>query len=123
MNVFSVTFLFLFLCCSSSALALEGCGLPLPAGLTPGGPSQFQYLTSGGYNRSYLVHVPQTYHPLIPTSLILNYHGNGRNSTYQQNISEMSEGKWDHNYIVVYPQGVNACPFSTALERDSHIFY
>ncbi|OZM72211.1 ferulic acid esterase [Amycolatopsis antarctica] len=58
-------------------------------------------VVSGGIERSYLAHVPDTYRSWKPKPLVLSYHGQGRTSEYQEELSGFSE----LDMIAVYPQG------------------
>jgi polyhydroxybutyrate depolymerase len=60
-------------------------------------------------NRTYTVHLPPSYNPKTPHSLVLSFHGYGGNSEEQENnTSLMSVHADDNGYIVVYPE---AYPF------------
>jgi poly(3-hydroxybutyrate) depolymerase len=108
MDFLAFTFSALLLTSSSLAsVPSQGCGLAIPGGLTPGGPSQLEYIPSQEHNRSYLVHLPSNYNINKPAPLILGYHGNGKDAAHQEEISGMSETEYDRGYVVVYPNGVD----------------
>ena len=65
-------------------------------------------LMSGGMERHYVVHVPYSYNPGMPSPVILNFHGGGGNPKTQSTISMMNEASDRHGFIVVYPEGTGA---------------
>jgi polyhydroxybutyrate depolymerase len=76
-------------------VATTGCGKPAPANGTG-------HLTSGGIAREYLIHLPDGYNARRPYPLVLSFHGHGRTSQYQEELSGFSKT----DAIAVYPQGV-----------------
>ncbi|WP_020666476.1 alpha/beta hydrolase family esterase [Amycolatopsis nigrescens] len=76
-----------------------GCGRA--PGIAPGRtvPGEIEV---GGLRRSYLIHLPPDYHAWRPQSLTLSFHGQGRTSAYQEELSGVSA----YRTIAVYPQGV-----------------
>ncbi|GAA4619404.1 PHB depolymerase family esterase [Saccharopolyspora hordei] len=86
-----------------------GCGKPSP--VEPG-TSQTRTLESGGLTRSYRVHVPEHYLPVVPTRVVLSFHGHRRTAEYQEELSGFSGG----DAIAVYPQGVVGTDGETAWQ-------
>lgn len=84
----------------------DGCGKSLPAKVTPGGASANISISSGGLDRSYLIHIPRNYDINIPVPLILSYHGRVKNASEQELLSQFSNSSYNPNAIAVYPQGV-----------------
>lgn len=67
-------------------------------------------LTHAGVTRTYLLHVPRSYKPTIPTPLILAFHGGGGSSEIMAedkyyNLISKSEKE---GFIVVFPNGSSA---------------
>lgn len=61
-------------------------------------------ITSGGMERSFLLHVPTGY-DRAPTALVLNFHGFTSSPTDQEYFSVMSEAADREGFAVAYPQG------------------
>jgi hypothetical protein len=61
----------------------------------------------GPVDRWYVLHVPESYDPNIPTPLVLDIHG------YSSNAKEQSERTWldrvadQENFIIAYPDGMD----------------
>ncbi|ORX40577.1 carbohydrate esterase family 1 protein [Kockovaella imperatae] len=83
-----------------------GCGSPLPSGQTPGSVTNVT-IESGGLTRSYLVFVPPTYDPLLPTPLILSYHGGLQTAMDQLELDEFTKPYFNNDSFVIYPQGID----------------
>jgi poly(3-hydroxybutyrate) depolymerase len=64
-------------------------------------------ITSGGFTRSYLVFIPPTYNPYVPTPLILSYHGGVRTALSQLELDDLTNPNFNTVSMVVYPQGIN----------------
>ncbi|BCY09552.1 PHB depolymerase family esterase [Actinoplanes sp. L3-i22] len=75
-----------------------GCGKRPPA---PAGTSITRTVTSGGIDRTYLLHLPAGYRPGRATPVVLSFHGRTRTSEYQEELTRMD----DLDAIVAYPQG------------------
>lgn len=78
-----------------------------------GGHDYTQSLKVRGIIRTYLVHLPPSYHPRIqcqvclpPQPVVLNFHGGGGEAQGQEVISQMNSTSDKNGFIVVYPQGV-----------------
>ncbi|KAI9816444.1 MAG: hypothetical protein M1827_001576 [Pycnora praestabilis] len=82
----------------------------LPAGLTPGGPSQVFTVESkaGGGERRYQLYLPTDYANHVPTSLILAFHGKAQNASEMESQTQLSSPEFNKNAIAVYPQGIKA---------------
>lgn len=63
-----------------------------------------QIMTQEGA-RKYLVHVPQSYDPALPTPLVISIHGFAEWPAHQMKISHWNELAEQENFIVVYPRG------------------
>ena len=85
----------------------QGCGLPLPAGLTPGGSSINFTIPSSGGDRSYLLYIPVEYQIDNPAPLVFSFHGKNRNSSEQEALSQFSDPTVNNDAIAVYPQGIH----------------
>ena len=85
--------------------ASVACGSVLPYGLTPGGNSTNHTIYSGGLNRSYLLYLPPNYDMKTPAPTILSFHGNNRNASEQEQLSQFSNSTFNNNSIAIYPQG------------------
>lgn len=82
-----------------------GCGRPLiPSSLS--GMNNLVRVNSSGLQREYLLYVPKGYDGLKPASLILSFHGRGRDARYQQRLSQFSDEHFNPNAIVAYPNGI-----------------
>ncbi len=82
-------------------------------------------LVSGGWTRSYLLHVPETYDATKPVPLVLNFHGLLKSGSYQQDYTGMSDKADEEGFIVAYPDGIESswnagicCPPATTLQVD-----
>ncbi len=86
-----------------------GCGKNLPAAQSPpGGPShQTDFTQSDGTPRTYLIHIPSNYDRNTPVPLIFSFHGRGKNSAEQEELSQFSNEEFNKNGIAVYPQGLD----------------
>ena len=86
--------------------AFVGCGKALPSGQAIGTTKNVS-ISSGGFQRSYLVFIPPTYNSFIPTPLILSYHGGVRTALDQLQLDQLTSPEFNTVSIVVYPQGIN----------------
>jgi polyhydroxybutyrate depolymerase len=59
----------------------------------------------GDLAREYLLHLPPTYDPMQPTSLVLDFHGYTGTSASEEIYTGLSLHADENGYIVVYPQG------------------
>lgn len=59
-----------------------------------------------GFERTYLVHIPQHYSNNEPLPLIIAMHGGLGSASNLQNQSQLSKKADEDNFIVVYPEGV-----------------
>lgn len=84
-------------------LVSKGCG---KASLVAPGKSLSQIILSGGYTRSYLLHIPTGYKDSVQQPLVLNFHGHGSNSLQQAYVTSFSTLADQQDFIVAYPQGV-----------------
>jgi poly(3-hydroxybutyrate) depolymerase len=69
-------------------------------------------ISVGGTERSYLLFLPQNYAALQTgsaklRSLILSFHGGGRDAQRQLQLDHLSDPFFNTKTIVVYPQGIN----------------
>lgn len=63
-------------------------------------------LTSGGYARTSLLHVPASYDPTRGAMLVLNFHGFTSNDVEQEALTGMNAVADQRGLIVAYPQGI-----------------
>jgi poly(3-hydroxybutyrate) depolymerase len=112
-----LVFTFLALACFQAAASQQntrrvglsvsvGCGKLLPHGQALGTVSNIS-ISSGGFQRSYLVFIPPKYNAFIPTPLILSYHGGVRSAMDQLELDQLTSSEFNTQLIVVYPQGIN----------------
>jgi len=76
-------------------------------------------LISSGIEREYLLHVPKTYQPARPTSLVISMHGAANWPAFQMQASKWNELADEHGFIVVYPGGQGAGPKTWRLQGRS----
>lgn len=62
---------------------------------------------TSGRSRSWLVYAPSTYDPTQPTSVIVLLHGRPGNAGGMASLSGMNSVAENHNFIVVYPDGID----------------
>ena len=62
-------------------------------------------LSSSGEKRTYLLYVPESYNPAIPTPLIISIHGFAEWPAHQMRISGWNRLADQYGFIVVYPSG------------------
>src|SRR6202035_315690 len=78
------------------------------SGKTGGAGDLTLMLTSGGYARDSLLHVPASYDPTKGTMLVVNYHGFSSNAAEQVALTGMNPVADSTNFIVAYPDGLGA---------------
>ncbi|MCZ7542576.1 MAG: hypothetical protein M5R40_03120 [Anaerolineae bacterium] len=71
--------------------------------LTPGDYIGSVYSVGG--KRWYVLHIPETYDPDVPTPLVINLHGRTSNPVEQALTSQMTPKADAAGFIVVYPEG------------------
>lgn len=84
-----------------SASGAAGCTLPHKVDES----RKFEVSTDGG-NRTYRIHLPNSYDPNTPAPLVISFHGHGRNMVEQEQLSQFSNDAINPNMIAVYPQGL-----------------
>jgi poly(3-hydroxybutyrate) depolymerase len=84
----------------------SGCGKAPPESFAPLTTSQNISITSGGLDRSILLHLPPNYDANTPAPLILSFHGREKNASEQELLSQFSNASFNPHAIAVYPQGV-----------------
>ena len=62
-------------------------------------------LISSGQKRSYLLYVPKSYDPAVPTPLVISIHGYAEWPAHQMEISHWSTLADQYGFLVVYPSG------------------
>ncbi|PKO14322.1 MAG: hypothetical protein CVU39_14895 [Chloroflexi bacterium HGW-Chloroflexi-10] len=62
-------------------------------------------IISSGEMRKYLLYVPQSYDPAVPTPLIISVHGYAEWPAHQAQISRWNDLADEYGFIVVYPAG------------------
>ncbi len=91
-----------------SALLLFALGAdPLAAG------DHTRTLKVGEKNRSYIVHIPKSYDPKVPTPVVLALHGAAMNGSMMVWFSGLNKTADKEGFIVVYPSGTGVEPFLT----------
>lgn len=75
-------------------------------------------VSSGGLERTYILHVPASYDGSAPSPLVLNFHGFTSNATQQAAYSTLPAKADEAGFIVVTPQGTGA-PAFWSLSRTS----
>ncbi|KAF2263885.1 alpha/beta-hydrolase [Lojkania enalia] len=61
---------------------------------------------SGVSPRKYRIHVPETYDMNVDVPLILSFHARGKNTTYQEHLSQFSNASYGFQGITIYPEGI-----------------
>ena len=64
-------------------------------------------LVSSGVKRAYLLHVPDSYDPSVPTPLVISIHGYAEWAAHQAQISRWNDMADRYGFIVVYPSGTD----------------
>jgi polyhydroxybutyrate depolymerase len=77
---------------------------------TPAQGTTSATLTSGGLERTYLVHLPPGYNGKTPLPLVLVLHGATESPENVERLSGMSEKADRENFIAVYPRGTGTLP-------------
>lgn len=65
-----------------------------------------QSVQVGDLTRTYLLSVPKSYQPGMPTALVMVFHGQKTDAAYVADSAEMHEIGERDGFIVVYPQGL-----------------
>jgi polyhydroxybutyrate depolymerase len=91
----------------------NGCGRPAAPVLT-----QSRQLTSGGVVRQFLLTIPDSYDPRVPTPLILNFHGLGSDATQQALYTQLDHRAKGRGFIVATPNGIGGAMDVTAPSVD-----
>ena len=68
--------------------------------------AQYDSIPFGGYDRTYLIHLPTGYTGTTDLPLIIAMHGGFGNAYNLQNQSQLSVKADAENFIVVYPEGL-----------------
>jgi len=68
-------------------------------------PGKTRTLTTGGLNRTYLVHVPEGYDQKTPMPVVLALHGATMNGPMMAWFSGLNKKSDEAGFIVVYPNG------------------
>ncbi len=74
--------------------------------------AQYDSLAWDNLNRSYLLHLPETYNPSEEIPLVIAMHGGFGNAFNLQNQSQLSVKADEENFIVVYPEGLEGGVFN-----------
>jgi polyhydroxybutyrate depolymerase len=64
-------------------------------------------LQSGGYTRTYHLHVPSQYKSTEPMPLVINFHGWGSNGLEQDEYTGMSAKGDQAGFITIHPDGID----------------
>jgi polyhydroxybutyrate depolymerase len=70
-------------------------------------PNVSKTLTSQNVVRKYYIHLPRSYHAGTKYPLLVAYHGGSGDGKEMYEMSGFDEFSDKHNFIVVYPDGVN----------------
>jgi polyhydroxybutyrate depolymerase len=62
-------------------------------------------LISSGQKRSYLLYVPKSYNPAVPSPLVISIHGYAEWPAHQMEISHWNALADQYGFLVVYPSG------------------
>jgi polyhydroxybutyrate depolymerase len=62
-------------------------------------------LVSSGVERDYLLYVPDSYDPAVPTPLVVSIHGFAEWPAHQANVSRWTDLADEYGFIVVFPSG------------------
>ena len=73
--------------------------------------AQYDSIPFGGYDRTYLVHLPTGYTGVTDLQLIIAMHGGFGNAYNMQDQSQLSVKADAENFIVVYPEGLEGGVF------------
>jgi polyhydroxybutyrate depolymerase len=64
-------------------------------------------LISSGEKRTYLLYVPASYDPAVPTPLVISIHGYAEWPAHQMQLSHWNDLADQYGFIVVYPSGTD----------------
>jgi polyhydroxybutyrate depolymerase len=64
-------------------------------------------LVSSGEERRYVLYVPASYDPAVPSPLVISLHGYGEWPAHQQKLSGWNNLADEFGFLVVYPEGVD----------------
>ena len=67
-------------------------------------------LTSGGKDRTYLVHVPKGIDPKTPAPVVVAYHGAGMTGRIFRAVTGLDAHADEKRFVVVYPDGTGFVP-------------
>jgi polyhydroxybutyrate depolymerase len=70
--------------------------------------AQSKSILFGQQKRKYVLYLPKDYKSTKTYPLIYNFHGGGMTATEQMFYSRMNQTADKHDFIVVYPSGINA---------------
>lgn len=102
----------------SAPSASEGCANNGASSLVPGGPSKSftfkSHATADGsiVHRYLRVYMPENYRDNEPAPLIIALHGNHRNGTSFETVTDFSRREYNKDALVVYPDGVDVSSMS-----------
>ncbi len=86
----------------ATPIVTHGCGKTMPIAA---GTSVTEHLTSGGLDRTYILHLPTGYTPDQSEALVLDFHGHTSTDAQQEAYSQFSTLADQQTFIAVYPQG------------------
>jgi polyhydroxybutyrate depolymerase len=64
-------------------------------------------LVSSSEKRAYLLYIPESYDPSVPTSLVISLHGYAEWPAHQMQLSHWNNLADQYGFIVVYPSGTH----------------
>ena len=92
----------------SSIVSLSACNGSLPSP-TQKGPATYQQrmdLVTGGFRRSYRVHIPSGYDGLTQLPMVVVIHGAFDTAKGMEKFSGFSHLANRENFVVLYPEGI-----------------
>lgn len=98
-------------------------GSSCPAGGTLRAGESTRSITVGGKQRTYILHVPQSYTGRSAVPLVLDFHGLGGTASQQASISGYRQQSDKIGFVVAFPDGLantwnNGIPSATGREDD-----
>ncbi|MBN1440056.1 MAG: hypothetical protein JW929_11660 [Anaerolineales bacterium] len=102
---------------AAAALVLLLLGLYAGAVYAPDAGEINGRLLSGGEQRRYILHVPDTYDPSVPAPLVISLHGFAEWPAHQMQISRWNDLSDREGFLVVYPAGTGF-PLRWRILRD-----
>ena len=93
---------------SSSKTETPPTEAPSVESVYPSPGDYFKSIHSGGFDRTFKVHIPPSYSSQSATPLVLNFHGRGGTAFDHEDFSVFSTKADEAGFIVVYPQATGS---------------